>query len=273
MARAAKACDFAVIVTRLPSSFIAGSRCLGKIWTQFARILERMMGNISWPRTSALTGPLLLMALLPGCDAMNGARGDLGRMTTAKTTPAPARPAVSAARPEVFPETPTLTFHGTTYTSQYLVFSSVETATNNPSVNGGYTPLDTPTAQQQRLLAAEVDHGGGLLGTGASINDAIELPLIALADLLCIIERLAFAGRDQGGGQQRGAVQAQQLLQRPVLGDTQADGLALRVADPARHFLAGLEDEGVSPRRDRFEQAVLLVVDLGVGRNLRQIAT
>ena len=99
MARAAKACDFAVIVTRLPSSFIAGSRCLGKIWTQFARILERMMGNISWPRTSALTGPLLLMVLLPGCDAMNGARGDLGRMTTAKTTPAPVRPAASAARP------------------------------------------------------------------------------------------------------------------------------------------------------------------------------
>ena len=99
MARAAKACDFAVIVTRFPPSFIAGSRCLGKIWTQFARILERMMGNISWPRTSALTGPLLLMVLLPGCDAMNGARGDLGRMTTAKTTPAPVRPAASAARP------------------------------------------------------------------------------------------------------------------------------------------------------------------------------
>ncbi len=99
MARAAEACDFPVIVTRLPPSFIAGSRCLGKIWTQFARILEGMTGNISWPRTSALAGPLLLMVLLPGCDAMNGARGDLGRMTTAKTTPAPARPATAAARP------------------------------------------------------------------------------------------------------------------------------------------------------------------------------
>ena len=59
---------------------------------------------------------------------------------------------VSAARPEVFPETPTLTFHDTSYASDYLVLSAVETATNNPSVNGGYTPLDTPTAQQQRLL-------------------------------------------------------------------------------------------------------------------------
>lgn len=59
---------------------------------------------------------------------------------------------VSAPRPEVFPETPTLTFHESSYTSDYLVFSSVETATNNPSVNGGYTPLGRPTAQQQRLF-------------------------------------------------------------------------------------------------------------------------
>ncbi len=99
MARAAKACDFPVIVPQLPPSFIAGSPCLGKIWTHFARILETMTGNISWPRTSALAGPLLLMVLLPGCDAMNGARGDLGRLTTSKTTPAPARPAAAAARP------------------------------------------------------------------------------------------------------------------------------------------------------------------------------
>lgn len=99
MARAAKACDFAVIVTQLPSSFIAGSRCLGKIWTHFAPIFEWMTGNISWPRTSALAGPLLLMVLLAGCDAMNGARGDLGRLTTSKTTPAPARPATAVVRP------------------------------------------------------------------------------------------------------------------------------------------------------------------------------
>ena len=59
---------------------------------------------------------------------------------------------VSAPRPEVFPETPTLTFHDTSYTSDYLVLSAVETATNNPSINGGYTPLDTPSAQQQRLF-------------------------------------------------------------------------------------------------------------------------
>jgi hypothetical protein len=39
------------------------------------------------------------MVLLPGCDAMNGARGDLGRMTSAKTTPAPVKPATAAVRP------------------------------------------------------------------------------------------------------------------------------------------------------------------------------
>lgn len=44
------------------------------------------------------------------------------------------------------PDTPTLTFHGSTYTSTYLSFSPVETQTRT----GG--ALDTPTAAQQALV-------------------------------------------------------------------------------------------------------------------------
>ena len=72
------------------------------------------------------------------------------------------------------PNTPTLSFHGATYTSQYLSFEGVETTTNQRSGDGavgpnrasaskpatttnqrsgdGYAPLDTPTAEQQQLL-------------------------------------------------------------------------------------------------------------------------
>jgi hypothetical protein len=53
---------------------------------------------------------------------------------------------------DVFPDTPTVSFHGATYTSQYLVFQGVETATNQRKGNS-YAPLDTLTAQQQNLLA------------------------------------------------------------------------------------------------------------------------
>ncbi len=52
----------------------------------------------------------------------------------------------SAPAPETLPNTPTVTFHGATYTSDYLVFSSVETETRT------FTPLGTPTDFQQQLF-------------------------------------------------------------------------------------------------------------------------
>jgi uncharacterized protein DUF929 len=52
----------------------------------------------------------------------------------------------SGPPPETLPNTPTVTFHGSTYTSDYLVFSSVETA------DRGGSALGTPTAFQQQLF-------------------------------------------------------------------------------------------------------------------------
>jgi hypothetical protein len=54
---------------------------------------------------------------------------------------------------EPYPNTPTWTFHGSTYTSKYLTFTPVEMETNVPDKsNGGYTNLETPTKAQQALL-------------------------------------------------------------------------------------------------------------------------
>ncbi len=52
----------------------------------------------------------------------------------------------SAPPPETLPNTPTVTFSGATYDSDYVVFSSVETETRD------FEPLDTPTELQQRLF-------------------------------------------------------------------------------------------------------------------------
>lgn len=49
------------------------------------------------------------------------------------------------------PNTPTLSFHGATYTSGYLSFEGVETTTNQRA-GSDYTPLDTPSTEQQQLL-------------------------------------------------------------------------------------------------------------------------
>ena len=58
-----------------------------------------------------------------------------------------------AGQAEPYPNTPTFTFHGSTYTSQYLTFTPVETQTNIPDkTTGTYTLLETPTKDQQALL-------------------------------------------------------------------------------------------------------------------------
>ncbi|MFG1909564.1 DUF929 family protein [Kribbella sp. NPDC048928] len=90
-----------------------------------------------------------------------------------------------SAAADVHPNTPTLSFHGATYTSQYLSFTGIETTTNEPQGNG-YKPLDTPSAADQ---AAEqkynappyvdqesagsipfIDLGNKFIGSGATID-------------------------------------------------------------------------------------------------------
>jgi len=60
----------------------------------------------------------------------------------------------SGTAPEAYPQTQTFTFHGATYTGDVLSFDAVETATNQRSPAGGYTPLETPTADQRALVQA-----------------------------------------------------------------------------------------------------------------------
>ncbi len=56
-----------------------------------------------------------------------------------------------SAADDVFPNTPTFSFHGAGYTSDHVAFEGVETNTNE-RVGGTYAPLDTLTPEQTRLL-------------------------------------------------------------------------------------------------------------------------
>jgi hypothetical protein len=56
-----------------------------------------------------------------------------------------------SASDDSFPDTPTLSFHGAVYTSEYLAFQGVETTTNVKK-NGTYQPLDKLTEQQAALV-------------------------------------------------------------------------------------------------------------------------
>ena len=82
---------------------------------------------------------------------------------------------------DVYPDTPTFTFHGSTFSSPYLTFSGVETATNQPNGNGGYQPLDTPTPQQAEIWKVVdprqsfpfIDIGGRYVVEGATYDAAV----------------------------------------------------------------------------------------------------
>jgi hypothetical protein len=50
----------------------------------------------------------------------------------------------TSAADDVYPSTPTVTFHGAAYQSAYVEFTAVETRTN-VKVNGRYPLLETPT--------------------------------------------------------------------------------------------------------------------------------
>jgi hypothetical protein len=52
---------------------------------------------------------------------------------------------------DVYPSTPTLSFHGATYASNYINFTSVEMESNQVS-GKSYAPLETPTADEAKLL-------------------------------------------------------------------------------------------------------------------------
>jgi Domain of unknown function (DUF929) len=56
-----------------------------------------------------------------------------------------------SASDDSFPNTQTLSFHGSTYTSQYLSFQGVETSTNIRQ-GSGYTKLDTLTPLQNQVM-------------------------------------------------------------------------------------------------------------------------
>ncbi|TCO35735.1 uncharacterized protein DUF929 [Kribbella steppae] len=91
-----------------------------------------------------------------------------------------------SAGDDVYPNTPTLSFHGATYTSQYLAFTGVETTTNE-KVGDQYAPLDTPSAADQQTFETYnqppyvksggsipfIDIGGKYVSSGATYSPEI----------------------------------------------------------------------------------------------------
>ncbi len=86
----------------------------------------------------------------------------------------------SSASGDVYPSTQTLSFYGSTYSSPYLDFQSVEEATNQ-QVGNTYQALQSPTAAESALLASYdsqgsipfLDIGNKFVITGASYSPQV----------------------------------------------------------------------------------------------------
>lgn len=74
---------------------------------------------------------------------------------------------VHSSSTDVDPNTPTYTFYGSTYTSKYVNFTSVEETSNVPQGNG-FAPLQTTTSAENALLT-KYDPGNPSQRTGGAI--------------------------------------------------------------------------------------------------------
>ena len=83
---------------------------------------------------------------------------------------------------DIDPSTPTFSFHGATYTSPYLAFSSVEETTNQQSGNG-YVPLEQPTAAQQQLFTSYGNGGIPFLDLGGRYVGGVAYDPAVLASM------------------------------------------------------------------------------------------
>ena len=87
---------------------------------------------------------------------------------------------MTSSATDVYPGTPTFTFHHAVYSSPYLTFVGVETA-GNRMVGGQYRPLQSLTASQQALLKRYdpngsipfVDLGGRFVQVGANYDPGV----------------------------------------------------------------------------------------------------
>jgi Domain of unknown function (DUF929) len=85
--------------------------------------------------------------------AMVNSLSRFGTFTGLKTT--------HSSSTDTDPNTPTFTFYGSKYTSDYITFTPVEEYTNTPNGSGGYGTLQTPTAAQT-AIGQQYDPSGSI---------------------------------------------------------------------------------------------------------------
>ncbi len=69
-------------------------------------------------------------------------------------------PETTSTSNDTYPNTATLSFYGSAYSSSYIDFVSVEETTNQSNGSGGYVTLQTPTADELQIITKYNTSGG-----------------------------------------------------------------------------------------------------------------
>ena len=104
----------------------------------------------------------------------------------------------ASAAHDVFPSTPTLTFHGSSFTSSTITFTGVETQSNQIA-NGDYAPLDTLSAADQQTFST--------YNKPPYVTTSGSIPFVDIGrqvpDLGRLVQPAAHAGQDPSAGGHR----------------------------------------------------------------------
>lgn len=118
----------------------------------------------------------------------------------------------------------------------------------------------------------DADDGGGFVGAGAGIYEGIEPLKIAFGNIVGLVERIFLPGGDEGGGKDRLAQGFEHGMHDPMIGNAQANLVALGRLQPLGHFSRGGKNERERPGRRALEQAKSGVIDPRVIRDLGEIS-
>lgn len=97
--------------------------------------------------------------------------------------------ATHSSTTDVYPNTQTVSYYGSSYSSKYITFTPIEVYTNIPNGSGGYTTLQTPTQSESSIINKYdatpylpsssagsipfIDFGGRFLSAGATYEPTV----------------------------------------------------------------------------------------------------
>ena len=94
----------------------------------------------------------------------------------------------------------------------------------------------------------------------AGVDDEVDAFADFLSDIVGITERYIIVRQHQGAGEDGFAQGFEQSLRDGMIRHTQADGSSFGVQGATRNFFGRRQNEGISARRELFEQAILLII-------------